>query len=197
MALPLLKPWKLREALEKLTATKWWPKAATAVRIMSGIAAVAVFLAALTINIFTWFLPGVVQYEVWVVGTFAVFFVTGFLIMFLQQELGHQKSSGQDLPRWIKPILTALVIYTFAQIGSEFFRPTPGRNDKTNSESYETSYGQVRLEKTAEEIQGDLKSTRFFSTFMMIFSLTVAAQSLSSKEGKSPFGKYNDVVKRI
>lgn len=197
MALSLNRPRKFGEIVEKLTNTQWWTKVAPAVRLICGIAALVLSLAALVINICTWFLPGVARYANLVAGAYFVFFVVTFIASVIGSKLSDQNRTARDLPRWVKPISTALIIYLFAQVGFGIIRPGGSPKDKPSGKSYETPYGQVHVEKTDGDIRGDLLGERFFSALLMGISFGVAAQLLFLKESKGPFEKCNNVVKQI
>lgn len=185
---------------QQIKASPWWGKSLVVVRLVSGITAAGLFLASLTINICTWVYTGIARQH-WLGWLHIAVLAVAFVAFSFQQKRRRQKLPRPDLPGWTKPIVFALAIYMFALFAFEMVYSFRSQREKHRGTSYQTSYGQVQLEKKAEkeDLQSDLQTLRFFSGLWMMFSLVSAVQLLwlESERYKGPFGKYNDVVKQL
>lgn len=165
-------------------------------RFVLGIVAVIFFLAALAVNVCSWLWKGISRFSV----GFAVIHVGILLIFFFTfctsaKSVDGRRRNNFDLPAGTDVFLTVLFAYTFLM-----FIAGPINSFFGHSLEQTQPGGGMPLEKPpGHDVNKDVEWIRCCSGIWMIFSFTCATLLLlgPGEKDKGPFGKFNQVVKRI
>lgn len=165
-------------------------------RFVVGIVAVLFFLAALAANVCSWLWKGISRFS----GGLAVIHVGILLIFFFTfctspKSVDGRRRNNFDLPAGAGVFLTVLFAYTFLM-----FMAGPIHSFFGHSLEQTQPGGAMPLEKPpGHNVDKDVEWIRCCSGIWMIFSFISATLSLlgPGKKDKGPFGKFNQVVKRI